>query len=82
MLEDQLARALSAHVAATFFERQLYDGSRSAMTSGGGRFGEPSRRAERRVSVAAGHCPQDEAPEAVNKGLLDFAEQLRLGGAP
>ena len=33
------ARALSAHVAATFFERQLYDGSRSAMTSGGGRFG-------------------------------------------
>lgn len=36
----------------------------------------------RRVSVAAGHCPQDEAPEAVNKGLLDFAEQLRLGGAP
>jgi len=30
----------------------------------------------RRVSVDAGHCPQDEAPEAVNKGLLDFANEL------
>lgn len=30
----------------------------------------------RRVSVDAGHCPQDEAPEAVNKGLLDFANGL------
>ena len=30
----------------------------------------------RRVSVDAGHCPQDEAPEAVNKGLLDFATEL------
>ena len=30
----------------------------------------------RRVSVDAGHCPQDEAPEAVNRGLLDFATEL------
>ena len=30
----------------------------------------------RRVSIDAGHCPQDEAPEAVNKGLLDFAAEL------
>jgi pimeloyl-ACP methyl ester carboxylesterase len=30
----------------------------------------------RRVSVDAGHCPQDEAPEAVNKGLLDFAREI------
>ena len=30
----------------------------------------------RRVSVNAGHCPQDEAPEEVNKGLLDFASRL------
>ena len=30
----------------------------------------------RRVSVEAGHCPQDEAPEAVNQGLLDFAREL------
>jgi len=35
----------------------------------------------RRVSVDAGHCPQDEAPEAVNKGLLDFAKELRSSGA-
>jgi len=30
----------------------------------------------RRVSVDAGHCPQDEAPEAVNAGLLAFAREL------
>ena len=30
----------------------------------------------RRVSVDAGHCPQDEAPAAVNAGLLDFAKSL------
>ena len=30
----------------------------------------------RRVSVDAGHCPQDEAPEAVNAGLLAFAGEL------
>ena len=30
----------------------------------------------RRVSVNAGHCPQDEAPDEVNKGLLDFATEL------
>lgn len=34
----------------------------------------------RRVSVNAGHCPQDEAPEAVNKGLLDFAKELHSSG--
>jgi len=34
----------------------------------------------RRVSVNAGHCPQDEAPEAVNKGLLDFAKELQSSG--
>ena len=31
----------------------------------------------RRVSVNAGHCPQDEAPEEVNAALLDFARELR-----
>lgn len=30
----------------------------------------------RRVSINAGHCPQDEAPEAVNEELLAFAQQL------
>ena len=30
----------------------------------------------RRVSINAGHCPQDEAPEEVNAGLLDFARGL------
>lgn len=30
----------------------------------------------RRVSVNAGHCPQDESPEEVNAGLLSFAKQL------
>ena len=30
----------------------------------------------RRVSVEAGHCPQDEAPEPVNRGLLEFANRL------
>lgn len=30
----------------------------------------------RRVSVDAGHCPQDEAPEAVNAGLLEFAREI------
>ena len=30
----------------------------------------------RRVSVDAGHCPQDEAPEAVNAGLLAFAKEV------
>lgn len=29
-----------------------------------------------RVSVNAGHCPQDEAPEEVNAGLLAFAKRL------
>ena len=33
-------------------------------------------KAVERVSGDAGHCPQDEAPEAVNKGLLDFAAEL------
>eukprot|EP00310_Coccolithus_braarudii_P025138 CAMPEP_0183337958 /NCGR_PEP_ID=MMETSP0164_2-20130417/5420_1 /TAXON_ID=221442 /ORGANISM="Coccolithus pelagicus ssp braarudi, Strain PLY182g" /LENGTH=330 /DNA_ID=CAMNT_0025507731 /DNA_START=147 /DNA_END=1139 /DNA_ORIENTATION=- len=32
----------------------------------------------RRVSVNAGHCPQDEAPEEVNAALLDFACSLGL----
>lgn len=31
----------------------------------------------RRVSVNAGHCPQDEAPEEVNRALVEFAEELR-----
>ena len=30
----------------------------------------------RRISVNAGHCPQDEDPEAVNQGLLEFAQEL------
>ena len=30
----------------------------------------------RRVSVDAGHCPQDEAPEPVNRGLIEFASRL------
>jgi len=30
----------------------------------------------RRVSVKAGHCPQDEEPAVVNAALLDFAERL------
>jgi len=30
----------------------------------------------RRVSVDAGHCPQDEAPQAVNRALLNFAQEL------
>jgi len=30
----------------------------------------------RRVSVDAGHCPQDEAPDAVNQALLEFAAEL------
>ncbi|KAL3895047.1 MAG: hypothetical protein SGPRY_013627 [Prymnesium sp.] len=30
----------------------------------------------RRVSVNAGHCPQDEAPEQVNEALLAFARSL------
>lgn len=30
----------------------------------------------RRVSVNAGHCPQDEAPEEVNAGLLSFVKEL------
>jgi pimeloyl-ACP methyl ester carboxylesterase len=29
-----------------------------------------------RVSVNAGHCPMDEAPQAVNAALLDFAARL------
>ena len=34
----------------------------------------------RRVSVNAGHCPQDEDPAAVNAALLAFAAELT--GAP
>jgi len=30
----------------------------------------------RRVSVNAGHCPQDEAPAEVNEGLINFAREL------
>ncbi|KAL1528481.1 hypothetical protein AB1Y20_009824 [Prymnesium parvum] len=30
----------------------------------------------RRISVNAGHCPQDEAPEEVNTALLEFAQSL------
>ena len=30
----------------------------------------------RRVSVNAGHCSQDEAPEEVNAGLLSFVKEL------
>ena len=30
----------------------------------------------RRVSVNAGHCPQDEAPEEVNAALLAFAGEV------
>ena len=33
-----------------------------------------------RVSVNAGHCPQDEAPEEVNSALIAFAEEIE-GGA-
>jgi pimeloyl-ACP methyl ester carboxylesterase len=33
----------------------------------------------RRVSVRAGHCPQDEAPEPVNAALLEFANELTPG---
>ena len=29
-----------------------------------------------RVSVAAGHCPHDEAPTAVNKAIGDFMAKL------
>ena len=29
-----------------------------------------------RVSVAAGHCPHDEAPEAVNMAISDFMAKL------
>ena len=36
----------------------------------------------RRVSVDAGHCPQDEAPEEVNRALLAFAEELRRSPLP
>lgn len=34
-----------------------------------------------RVSVRAGHCPMDEAPEEVNDGLLDFAARLTADAA-
>ena len=30
----------------------------------------------KRVSVNAGHCPQDEEPEGVNTALLEFAREL------
>ena len=30
----------------------------------------------RRVSLDAGHCPQDEAPEAANAALIEFAASL------
>ena len=30
----------------------------------------------RRVSIDAGHCPQDEAPRQVNAGLMAFAAEL------
>ena len=30
----------------------------------------------RRVSVDAGHCPQDEAPEAVNSALVEWMRRL------
>ena len=30
----------------------------------------------RRVSVAAGHCPHDEAPDEVNKAILEFVEEV------
>jgi pimeloyl-ACP methyl ester carboxylesterase len=30
----------------------------------------------RRVSINAGHCPQDEAPAEVNDGLINFAREL------
>jgi len=34
------------------------------------------RRRVRRVSIDAGHCPQDEAPRQVNAGLMAFAAEL------
>lgn len=40
---------------------------------GGNVGGENESRWIRRVSIDAGHCPHDEAPEAVNKAILDFA---------
>ena len=37
---------------------------------------EARGKAVRRVSLNAGHCPQDEAPDEVNAGLLEFARRL------
>ena len=33
-------------------------------------------KAVERVSVDAGHCPQDEAPEAVNSALVEWMHRL------
>ena len=33
-------------------------------------------KAVERVSVDAGHCPQDEAPEAVNAALVEWMHRL------
>jgi pimeloyl-ACP methyl ester carboxylesterase len=38
--------------------------------------GENGSRWIRRVSIDAGHCPHDEAPDAVNEAILEFAAEV------
>ncbi|KAL7430154.1 hypothetical protein ACHAXM_002055 [Skeletonema potamos] len=38
--------------------------------------GENGSKWMKRVSIDAGHCPHDEAPEAVNKAILRFAAEV------
>lgn len=38
--------------------------------------GENGSRWIKRVSIDAGHCPHDEAPEAVNEAILDFVDEV------
>jgi pimeloyl-ACP methyl ester carboxylesterase len=33
-----------------------------------------------RVSIDAGHCPHDEAPEAVNEALISWLDTIGFGG--
>merc|ERR1712087_581888 len=30
----------------------------------------------KRVNIDAGHCPHDEAPEAVNKAIMEFCDEV------
>ena len=41
--------------------------------------GENGNRWVRRASIDAGHCPHDEAPEAVNEAILRFADEVMSG---